>query len=106
MRVAVRYGAQRRLVADKSTAPLDNTASLVWYDGTVCTADLGVTHFLKVEGGRGGLGRLASPRFPSALIEPNIGRFCIRQFGWQFEGSHSVALPVHGYTQTPGPPRR
>ncbi len=42
-------GTSRRLVADKRTAPLDNNTSLVWHDGIVCTANLGFTHFPKVE---------------------------------------------------------
>lgn len=37
-------GDERRLVADKRTAPLDNNTSLVWRNGTVCTANLGFTH--------------------------------------------------------------
>lgn len=42
-------GSQRMLVADKRTAPLDNNTSLIYYKGTVCTANLGFTHFPKVE---------------------------------------------------------
>lgn len=42
-------GTQRMLVADKRTAPLDNNTSLIWHDGTVCTANLGFTHFPKIE---------------------------------------------------------
>ncbi len=37
-------GSDRRLVADRRTAPLDNNTSLVWYKGRVCTANLGFTH--------------------------------------------------------------
>ena len=37
-------GSQRVLVATKRTAPLDNNTSLVWHDGTLCTANLGFTH--------------------------------------------------------------
>jgi sugar lactone lactonase YvrE len=42
-------GSQRMLVADKRTAPLDNNTSLIWHHGIVCTANLGFTHFPKVE---------------------------------------------------------
>lgn len=35
---------QRALVADASTAPLDNPTSLIWHDGVVCTANLGFLH--------------------------------------------------------------
>lgn len=42
-------GSQRILVANKRTAPLDNNTSLIWHKGTVCTANLGFTHFPNVE---------------------------------------------------------
>lgn len=37
-------GSRRSLVASKATAPLDNNTSLIWRDGTLCTANLGFTH--------------------------------------------------------------
>jgi len=37
-------GSDRRLVADRRNAPLDNNTSLIWHDGKVCTANLGFTH--------------------------------------------------------------
>ena len=37
-------GSKRSLVADKTMAPLDNNTSLVWHNGTICTANLGFTH--------------------------------------------------------------
>jgi sugar lactone lactonase YvrE len=42
-------GSQRMLIANKRTAPLDNNTSLIWHNGMVCTANLGFTHFPKVE---------------------------------------------------------
>ena len=38
-------GSQRMLVADKRTAPLDEPTSLIWHEGTLCTSNLGYTHF-------------------------------------------------------------
>lgn len=37
-------GSRRSLVASKATAPLDNNTSLIWHDGTICTANLGFAH--------------------------------------------------------------
>ncbi|MEK6320580.1 MAG: hypothetical protein AABN33_02730 [Acidobacteriota bacterium] len=42
-------GSQRMLVANKRTAPLDNNTSLIWHKGMLCTANLGFSHFPKVE---------------------------------------------------------
>lgn len=42
-------GLQRSLVANQRTAPLDNNTSLIWHDGMICTANLGFSHFPKIE---------------------------------------------------------
>ncbi|MGQ0732183.1 MAG: SMP-30/gluconolactonase/LRE family protein, partial [Acidobacteriota bacterium] len=42
-------GSQRMLVADRRTAPLDNNTSIIWHDGVICTANLGFTHFPRIE---------------------------------------------------------
>jgi hypothetical protein len=42
-------GSQRLLIANKRTAPLDNNTSVIWHQGIVCTANLGFSHFPKVE---------------------------------------------------------
>lgn len=45
-------GSRRSLVASKANAPLDNNTSLIWRDGTVCTANLGFTHASPAEADR------------------------------------------------------
>lgn len=45
-------GSRRSLVASRKTAPLDNNTSLIWRDGTICTANLGFTHASPAEADR------------------------------------------------------
>ena len=44
--------------------------------------------FGRVEDGRGNLGRLATPRFPSPLIKPNVPISGIRLSDWFHREAH------------------